>query len=266
MPIQGGVDRIQVSNHTFDTMDQQVMQCAYASHNSLGRLCDEIVYETDVADLLRSETNMFVETQVPLTVEFGDFFKTYRLDLVVGGIIYELKATRSLTSEHEAQALNYAALVGAPRVKLVNFGAARVQGKLLRCPFANMDRRAISVDKCAWTPLSTKCERLEALTVDCIHDWGGFLAPSLITEMLIHFFGGTEQCRTSLPVHRKGRFLGHHRTCLHSDEIGFVVTALGSGARAYGAQLRQLLDVLPLRCWQWINLRNTQLTFTSITS
>jgi hypothetical protein len=46
-------------------------------------LCDERVYENDVAARLRALGFTDIHTQVPVTVTHGDFSKTYFLDLVV---------------------------------------------------------------------------------------------------------------------------------------------------------------------------------------
>ncbi len=104
------------------------MACSYASQNALGRLCDERVYENDVAARLKEHGLKDVHTQVPVTVTQAQFSKTYRLDLVVSGMVYELKAVAGWAPEHDTQAIHYAALLGIDRVKLLNFRPAKVDG------------------------------------------------------------------------------------------------------------------------------------------
>ena len=124
----------------FNEIDRVVMGCAYASQNLLGRLCDEQVYENDLVLRLRAEGFPDVHTQVPVAVTYESFKKIYRLDLVVNQMVYELKAMDGFRPEHEAQAIHYAGLLAIDRVKLLNFGAAKVQGKLIGTPFARIGR------------------------------------------------------------------------------------------------------------------------------
>ena len=53
-----------------------------------------------------------VYAQVPIAVTHAQFSRIYRLDLVVSGMIYELKAVVAWASEHETQAIHYGALLG----------------------------------------------------------------------------------------------------------------------------------------------------------
>jgi hypothetical protein len=65
--------------------------------------------------------------------------------------------------------------------------------------------------------------------------------------------------RVPAPGLLDGITLGTHRLACHSEEVGFVVTALGKEARAYEEQLRRLLSCLPLHGIQWLNLNHTEL-------
>ena len=111
MPIECEIPIRPVSAESFDATDQLVMRCAYAAQNHFGRLCEERVYENDVAARLRAEGLREVFTQVPLTVSLGPFRKTHRLDLVVNQVVYELKALDGFVPVHIAQGLHYAALL-----------------------------------------------------------------------------------------------------------------------------------------------------------
>ena len=103
-------------------MDYRLMRCAFDVQNQLGRLCDEIIYQNDLAIRLQTVGLGPVHREVPVTVTHRDFSKTYRLDLVVSeAAIYELKAEARLVSEHEAQLLHYLLLCGSQHGKLVNF-------------------------------------------------------------------------------------------------------------------------------------------------
>ena len=72
------------------------MRNAFQSQNHLGRLCDEVIYNNDLAARLRAR-GLRVETEVPVTVSHRAFSKRYRLDLVVdNAAIYELKNHRRI--------------------------------------------------------------------------------------------------------------------------------------------------------------------------
>ncbi len=56
------------------------MRHAFDSQNELGRLCDEVIYQNDLAIRLVAADLGPTETQIPVEVTHGSFTKTYRLD------------------------------------------------------------------------------------------------------------------------------------------------------------------------------------------
>ena len=253
-----------VSDEHFAETDRAVMRCAYAAQNHFGRLCEERVYENDVAARLRAEGLREVFTQVPLTVSLGAFRKTYRLDLVVQQTLFEVKAADAFAPPHEAQGLHYAALLGLDRVKLLNFGAPSVQGRLLGTPFARIDRHSVTTERQRWKAVSANCGPLAGHAEACLREWGGFLEASLYHEALVWFAGGEGVCIRRLPVVRDGLGLGHHRVALHADDCGFIVTTLGQNLVAHERELRRLLAALPLRAWQWVNIHHQQMQLVTL--
>lgn len=265
MPIECPLTFRLLGEDEFNGIDRAVMACAYAAQNKLGRLCEEQVYENDVAARLRAEGIAEVYTQVPVTVSHRNFRKIYRLDLVIGGMVYELKAVEAFNPVHEAQVYHYAAMLGLDRIKLLNFGARSIEGQLRRCPFARMNRCQLTVDRSRWKPVSTKCEFLAAEMEGLLRDWGGFLDARLLEEALIWANGGEEVCIRRIPVTREHLQLGHHQTAMHSEDAAFVVTSMKGDRSAHESQLRHLLALLPIRAWQWINLTGTELDFVTLT-
>src|SRR5438046_6988027 len=86
-----------VRQEEFAQLDYRVMRHAFDSQNELGRLCDEVIYENDLAVRLESAGLGPVQRQVPVTVTHRDFTKLYSLDLVVShAVIYELKTATCL--------------------------------------------------------------------------------------------------------------------------------------------------------------------------
>ena len=95
-----------VRQKDFAKLDDEVMHHAFECQGQLDRLCDEVIYQNDLADRLQA-AGLPVRKEVPVTVTHRDFAKTYSLDLVVAPAgIYELKTVRELAGEHEAQLLN----------------------------------------------------------------------------------------------------------------------------------------------------------------
>lgn len=106
-----------------------VRETGYQIHCYLGPGHLEKVYERTLAHRLR-KMGFKVEQQKPLVVrdedgtEVGEFFA----DLVVNDtLLLELKAARSIASEHLAQVLGYLRASGIEHGAVVNFGAAVFQ-------------------------------------------------------------------------------------------------------------------------------------------
>ena len=99
MPITSPLPPSHTTQEEFAQLDYLVMRHAFESQNQLGRLCDELIYQNDLAARLRA-AGLPVQTEVPITVTCRDFAKTYSLDLVVADAgIYELKTALGLIGE-----------------------------------------------------------------------------------------------------------------------------------------------------------------------
>jgi len=84
----------------------------------------ESAYEAAMAYLLQRDGHV-VERQKFLPIYWDDvqLDQTYRMDLVVDGIICELKAVSHTTPEHVRQLWNYMHLTHTEYGMLINFGA-----------------------------------------------------------------------------------------------------------------------------------------------
>jgi GxxExxY protein len=266
MPIKCSLPISPLSDIAFAQIDHEVMGCAYASQNALGRLCEERVYENDLAARLRERGLKEVYTQVPIAVTHGPFSKIYRLDLVVSGMIYELKTVTAWASEHETQAIHYAALLGTDRVKLVNFRPGKVAGKLVRCPVGRRDRTQVELITTRWQPISSTCDALKEETSNLLADWGAYLEAELYEEALVHFHGGESLCTRRVRVIRDGLDLGSQRMLCHAENIGFQVTAMTQEQDDYEQHLLRLLRLTRLEAIQWINLNHAKIQFVTLRS
>jgi len=237
----------------------------FAAQNELGRLCDEEIYEADVAARLQAAGFGPVRRQVPVTIRFQDFAKTYYLDLVVNdAALYELKAVLALLNEHKAQMLNYVFILGLRSAKLVNFRAPKVQSEFVSTSISKERRCAMHLERRRWRPVTDECKRLEQTMIELLQEWGGFLEVALYEEAIAHFFGGAARVWTPMPLRRGDVDLGLQPIARHHPEVAFRLTALTDDTSNMEAHLRRLLALMPVRAMQWINLNHFTAQFTTL--
>ena len=161
MPITSALPIRPISQEEFAQIDFQVMRHAFDSQNELGRLCDEVIYQNDLASRLESAGLSPVRKEVPVTVSHRDFVKTYSLDLVVGdGAIYELKTATGIVERTEGQLFLLELNVTARTIRTTGFSkdqAVEAQDKYLEVEKTNKDKPEnqavlVSVDSLAALP------------------------------------------------------------------------------------------------------------------
>lgn len=69
------------------------------------------------------------EKKLPVFYKQHQMDKFYKMDIVVGDIIIELKSVKELISAHRAQLFNYLRLTKKPIGLLINFGQKSLQGE-----------------------------------------------------------------------------------------------------------------------------------------
>ncbi|MGN0854580.1 MAG: GxxExxY protein [Kiritimatiellia bacterium] len=108
----------------------KIRQVAYDLHVYLGVGYLEKVYETGLIHRL-AKAGMTVEAQVPIQVtdEDGFVLGEYVADLVVDGIVIELKTVSTLLPVHTAQLINYLKAMKREHGLLINFGSEKFQCK-----------------------------------------------------------------------------------------------------------------------------------------
>ena len=266
MPIACPIQFQQLSRDEYRKFDYAVMQHVFASHNELGRLCDEVIYQNDLKARLAAAGLGVVRTEVPLTVTHDTFRKTYYLDLVVGDTaLYELKTVAALLGEHTTQMLNYVLLLGLEVGKLVNLRPASVESKFTNSALTQPERRQLTYATSRWQPLSPACDDLRNRFTAVLADWGAFLDTALYEEALTHFCGGEARVVTRIPITRAGIELGTQRCHLLAADIAFRVTAHTDQLDRAEAQLRRFLALTPLRAIQWLNLNHRDVSLITLT-
>ena len=108
----------------------EIRQIAYELHVYLGVGYLEKVYENGLRHRLE-KSGFLVKAQVPIQVkdEDGYLLGDYVADMIVDGIIIELKAVTTLLDVHVAQLMNYLKATGLEHGLLLNFGSEKFQCK-----------------------------------------------------------------------------------------------------------------------------------------
>ena len=120
------MDLIQEHNMLLEPM-RRITGIAMKVHTEYKPGLLENAYEAAMEYLLKQDEHQ-VERQKLLPIFWKDvqLEQTYRMDLVVDGIIVELKAVKHTTDEHVRQLWNYMHLTHTQYGMLINFGADRL--------------------------------------------------------------------------------------------------------------------------------------------
>lgn len=108
----------------------KIIGAAMTVHRELGWGLLEPIYNESLNLELKSKgINSEPEKQLHCYYKGQLLQKYYKLDLVVGDIILELKAVSEIDSEHRAQLFNYLRLTKKPVGLLINFGQESLYGE-----------------------------------------------------------------------------------------------------------------------------------------
>lgn len=260
MPITVGARLRAMDEEEFQAVVYATMRHVFAVHNEMGRLFDEKIYQREIARRVANAAR-----EVPVTVSFEDFSKTFYLDLLVeAGAVFEFKAVDTLAERHRGQLLNYLFLTALPHGKLVNMRPERVQHEFVNAPLRREDRTAFAVNADDWSDIdgSPLREKMVAL----LRDWGTGLDLGLYQEAASHFCGRAAMPEAPVEIRMDGASLGMQLVRLASTESALHVTCLPDERRAgIAAHLRQFLTRTPLRSLHWINITRPLVTFCTLT-
>jgi len=108
----------------------QIIGAAMAVHRNLGGgLLEPIYNEALVMELDDRGYKGDPEMYLPCYYKKRLMKKSYRMDIVVGDIILELKSVQKIIPAHRAQLFNYLRLTRKPIGLLINFGGESLQGE-----------------------------------------------------------------------------------------------------------------------------------------
>lgn len=266
MPITCRFELVAVDEQEFHAIDYRVMGVVFAVHRQLGPLfCNEKIYQRELAHQCVRAGFRSVESEVPVTVSFREFQKTYFIDLVVDGVaVYELKAVRALHAAHRKQALHYLLLLGLRHAKLVNMRPTSVEYEFVSTQISPQRRRELSVDDTNWSEIGSDCRWLNETMHDLLADWGAFLEVELYYEALTFFLGGEENVVRGIPIMSESRELGVQRAHLLQPHVAFKITAVTNDIPSYERHLRRFLSLTNLRAIHWINMNHHNVLMKTI--
>lgn len=266
MPISLPYPLKRLDKDEFRQLDYAVMAHAFASQNELGRLCEEAIYQRDLAIRIQDAGLGSARIEFPISICYEDFATVYAVDLVVAdAAIYELKTVKKLVGEHRGQLLNYLLLTDQPRGKLVNLRSPGVESEFVNSALTFSEQRHFSVDPSRWNTVSDRCQDLQHMVTGLASDWGVFLEIPLYAAAITHFLGGEARVLAKIPMTRGGRMLGTQPVHLLTPEVAFRITALKENLEYYDSHLRRLLQHTELGTIQWINFCNHVVQLVTIT-
>ncbi len=259
MPIVVGSQIRRMDVREFGEVVFETMRHIFAIHNELGRFFEEKIYQREIGFRM-TETQI----EVPIEVTFGDFSKTYYLDLLIGGgAIFELKTVQTMTERHRSQLMHYLFLTDLPHGKLVNLRPEHVSHEFVNNVLARQDRSAFKVVDENWS--DSAGSHLKDQMVDALRDWGTALDLGLYEEAATHFAGRNSEPLSEVEILVHDRHLGVQKVRLADPATALKVTALdGDGAMEFEWHARRFLAHTSLRTIQWINITRPTVQFTTL--
>ncbi len=108
----------------------KIIGAAMKVHSELGwGLLEPIYQEALHLELLDQGIENEREKEIACFYKHHMLEKKYKMDIVVGDVIVELKSVTDISSAHRAQLFNYMRLTKRPVGLLVNFGTCSLQGE-----------------------------------------------------------------------------------------------------------------------------------------
>ena len=260
MPIHCPISFPRLAEDEMRAIDYPVMGHAFATHQQLGRLCDESVYQRELLPRLQT-AGLEGAIEIPITLTHRQFSIRVALDMVVQQkVIYELKTAVALSSAHEAQLLGYLFMTNSTRGKLINFRTQSVESRFVNAPLDDAERRRFTLDVSKYSG----DDSLATLVRELIEDWGTGLDASLYRRAILSCLGSGAEPYQMLPMKSGEHSIGNQRFHLLNGETALGVTTYSDPNSANLHDFQKLIAASPLRCMHWVNITHHQVTLTTI--
>ncbi len=260
MPISRPAHLRRICQEEFSELAYEVMGHVHDIHNDFGRFFDERVYKRELADRMPG-----LDLEVPVTVTYLSFVKTYQLDVLARQSgLFEFKVADRIISRHKSQTLNYLLLCDLAHGLIVNMRPDRVGREFVNCRQRLENLRAPSVECIDFDPATPGSEIFQETLVALIQDWGVGLELGLYEEAMIHTLGGEELVTRAIPVAGSKGLLHYQKMRLAADDVAFKITALSDESNNFESHARRLLKHTTLNAIHWANLTMQKITFRTL--
>jgi GxxExxY protein len=112
-----------------EALTEKIIGCAYRVYNKMGFGFLESVYEKCLMIELK-KAGLVAESQVPIRVIYeGEVVGEFVADVLVEGIILELKSVKRIICAHEIQLVNYLTATQKEIGLILNFAETKVEVK-----------------------------------------------------------------------------------------------------------------------------------------
>jgi GxxExxY protein len=112
-----------------EALTEKIIGCAYRVYNKMGFGFLESVYEKCLMIELK-KAGLVAESQVPIQVTYeGEVVGEFVADVLVEGIILELKSVKRIIRAHEIQLVNYLTATQKEIGLILNFAETKVEVK-----------------------------------------------------------------------------------------------------------------------------------------
>ena len=264
MPVLCPIQFERLSEAQFREMDYSIMKHVFASHNELGRLCDEEVYGNDIAARLQA-AGFTAQSEVPVVLTYRDFAKRYYLDLVVDRrYIAELKCASNLIGEHERQLLHYLFLLDQRNGKLINLRPPSVEYRTINAVVNSEERRQYELVDDRWREGAGRCAQLRSTLIELLDVFGAYLELPFYEEALTWFLGGEASVIRRVPLTRDGLVLGNQPVFHLSEQVGFKLTAFAHAAEHGESNIRRFFALTSLRVLHWVNFNRRRIDLITL--
>jgi len=265
MPIELESPLCAVSQDEFHRIDKSFTGLVFDTHNELGNLCDEKIYQNELLHRCCDAGFETVRKEFRIRVWYRDFEKIYRIDMVLERYVpYELKCVEKLAPAHQTQMLNYLLLAGLNHGKIFNFRPDRVEFRFVSTQLTPERRYEFRIDDDQWRDCDADGAWLKQTVVELLRDCGAFLDFELFYEAVRCFRGGDDAVIRRIEMKNDSRPLGTQRAHLLNPITAFKFSAVTKDVAAFETHLRKFLRLTSLERIQWINFNHHVIEFVTV--